>query len=180
MFGWLKGKPSPRLAYPSHYGKSRKAAPGASRRLKLQETRPGARGLDLRYRWAEDLPWEEADRLDTRTRAYVACAIYDAAEEVDVWCEPGPPHGQRPSWVIGREPAPWSLIAAEFDAAERECRLRLGPIYGPGGGAGILARALGMEASPGASAEAAGGSGTSGVAAKLAEGFASRFTEIEV
>jgi hypothetical protein len=83
--------------------------------------------VNLVYRWKGDLSHDEADRLDTRVRAYVACAIFDAAATGGLSCVPGPPHGQRPSWVIRGEPMPISLVNAGFDVSDKTCFMQIGP-----------------------------------------------------
>ena len=88
--------------------------------------------------WTVELSHEGADRLDTRSRAYIACAIHDAATTAGLACQPGPPHGQRSSWLFH---GPVSLINAGFDMADKTCFLHIGPgmmISGRSGGGGYV------------------------------------------
>jgi hypothetical protein len=83
--------------------------------------------VNLIYRWSGSLSETEADKLDTRARAYIACAIYDAATTAGLACEPGPPHGQRPSWLIMGTRIPTALVNAGFDVSDSTCFMQVGP-----------------------------------------------------
>jgi hypothetical protein len=113
--------------------------------------------LDLVYGWADSLSDKEADDLDTRARAYISCAIYDAARTAGLPCNPGPHHGQRPSWVIGGGRTPISLVNAGFDVSDRTWFMQVGP--------GIIVMAAQQEAP---------------WLAKLAAGFRAQFLRITV
>jgi len=126
------GKPAP-LTYPRHYDETALRAPGERSDLSLIHAVTDGASVSLAYRWVADLSAQEADRLDTRARAHVACAIYDAAISAGLGCEPGPPHGSRPSWLIPGEAAPISLVFAGFDVAEKTCFMEIGAVHTIGG-----------------------------------------------
>ncbi len=117
-----------RPTYLQHYEQVAQSAAGQPCELTLAEVAEQGPYVTLIYRWRDDLTYEEADRLDSRVRAYVTCAIYDAAISTGMSCQPGPSHGQRPSWLIAEQNIPISLVSAEFDNSERVCRLLVGPI----------------------------------------------------
>lgn len=140
-----------------HYSRTTQTAGGEPHQLTLDEVSVEGPVVVLVYRWDEDLSYQEADRLDTRARAYASCAIRDAAIGAGLSCEAGPPHGQRPSWRIAGG-IPISLMAAGFDVGEKICWMRVGPTLG----IGVMA------------------SGSESVAAGLAKGFRSHFKQITV
>ncbi|MBP8953179.1 MAG: hypothetical protein KBI47_12360 [Armatimonadetes bacterium] len=111
----------------------------------------------LVYRWAADLSYDEADRLDSRARAFIACAVYDAARAARLPCQPGPPHGRRPAWMFRGVRVPVSLIDAGFDTEQKTCYMCLGPSI--------------MTLEP---------SGVALYAQQLVKGFRARFSEIVV
>lgn len=130
MFKWFRQKPQPRaalLTHSQHYDETALRAKGEKQELTL--ARIGTEGpfLNLVYRWTCQLSDEEADNLDTRARAYVVCAIYDAARTAGLSCDRGPLHGQRHSWLIGGERTPISLVNAGFDVSEKTCFMQVGP-----------------------------------------------------
>lgn len=160
MFGWLKrggrvGGNDPKQW--DHYKTTQKVG-GAPHQLTLSEVSLEGPIVALVYRWDEDLSYEEADKLDTRARAFVSCAIRDAAIGARLSCKAGPPHGQRPSWRIAGQGVPISLVTAGFDVEEKVCWMQVGPVMGIGG----------MP------------SGSESVAAELAKGFQSNFERITV
>ncbi len=116
------------LTHPKHYEVTTWAAPGERRQLSLVRAATDGALVTLVYRWGSELSSQEADRLDTRARAFVACAIYDAAIAAGLQCDPGPPHGSRPAWRILGETTPVSLVGAGFDVADRTCFMRVGPV----------------------------------------------------
>jgi tetratricopeptide (TPR) repeat protein len=116
------------LTHPKHYEVTAWAAPGERRQLSLVRAATDGALVTLVYRWGSELSSQEADRLDTRARAFVACAIYDAAIAAGLQCDPGPTHGSRPAWRILGETTPVSLIGAGFDVADRTCFMRVGPV----------------------------------------------------
>lgn len=141
MLNWFRKAPTlkaPYLTYPEHYEQTLRQAQGVKQRLSLINAELDGTVVAMTYRWTAELSHEEADRLDTRARAYVTCAIYDAATTAGIACQPGPPHGQRPSWILGSERMPISLINAGFDLAEKTCFMHIGQglmvISGPSGG----------------------------------------------
>jgi len=108
----------PHLTYPEHYEETCLHAPGGKADLKLIHAAAEGPFITLVYQWKGNLSRAEADDLDTRARAYIACAIYDAAATAGLSCQPGPPHGQRPSWHITGERMPISLVNAGFDVSD--------------------------------------------------------------
>lgn len=161
MFDWLKrGKRSGAIdrAQWDHYNRTTQTVGGEPHQLTLDEVSVEDPVVILVYRWDEDLSYQEADRLDTRARAYVSCAIRDAAIGVGLSCEAGPPHGQRPSWKIAGEGVPISLMAAGFDVGEKVCWMHVGPV-------------IGIRGRP---------SKNESMAAGLAKGFQSHFEQILV
>ncbi len=116
----------PSLTYPQHYEQTSRKALGDKCHLKLVQTSAEGGLVALVYRWSASLSEDEADRLDTRARAFIACAIYDAATAAGLACQVGPPHGQRPSWRIEGERTPVSLVNAGFDIADKNCYMQIG------------------------------------------------------
>lgn len=141
-----------------HYERTMQTVGGEPRQLTLADVSVEGPVVILVYRWSEDLSYQEADRLDTRARAYVSCAIRDAAIGAGLSCEAGPPHGQRPSWKIAGEGVPTSLMTAGFDVGKKVCWMHVGPTLGIGGRP----------------------SGSESVAAGLAKGFQSHVEQITV
>lgn len=116
------------LTFPNHYEQTAQKASGDTCALSLVHTATEDMLVTLVYQWAGDLSPEQADNLDTRARAYVACAIYDAATMVGLSCEPGPLHGIRPSWHLNGERMPVSLVSAGFDVSDKTCFMIVGPV----------------------------------------------------
>lgn len=159
MLDWLKrGNRSGAIdrAQWDHYTRTTQTVGGEPHQLTLGEVSVEGAVVVLTYRWDEVLSYQEADRLDTRARAYVSCAIRDAAIGAGLSCETGPPHGQRPSWKIAGAGVPVSLMAAGFDVGEKVCWMHVGPTMGSGGRP----------------------SGSESVAAGLAKGFQSHVARI--
>ena len=152
-----KGKPL-RATHIEHYERVKRSAGGAPRRLSLIEARTEGQYVTLVYQWKEQVTDEEADRIDTRVRAYMTCAIYDAAIAVGLSCHEGPPHGQRPAWIIEGSRSPTTLAQAGFDTTKRICWLQIGP--------GFLILDQARETDP--------------LAQKLARAFKRHFAEITV
>jgi len=148
----------PHLTYPEHYEQTSDQAQGRKQRLTLIRSVVDGPGVTLVYIWTADLSHEEADRLDTRARAYIACAIFDAATTAGLTCQPGPPHGQRPAWQFPKDRLPVSLINAGFDVSEKTCFMQIGP--------GMM---MVRESS-----------GDGECAKKLVTGFRAQFSEINV
>jgi len=113
--------------------------------------------VTLVYRWEPDLSRGEADRLDTRARAYIACAIYDAAITAGLSCKPGPPHGRRSAWHVGGDRTPISLVNASFDVSDKTCLMQIG--------AGMMVRGTPTSVRQGE---------------KLISGFQAQFSQIKV
>jgi hypothetical protein len=160
MFNWFKRSPQPKeafLTYPQHYDETTRRAGGDKCELALVHVEAEGPFLNLVYQWADSLSEQEADNLDTRARAYVACAIYDAAKMAGLSCESGPPHGQRPSWLFGGGRTPISLVNAGFDVSDRTCFMQVGP--------GMIAMAARQEGEH---------------LVKLAAGFQAQFSRIIV
>lgn len=121
-----KGKPLT-ATHIEHYERVKRSAPGSPRRLSLTQTSTEGPSLTLIYQWKESVTYEEADHIDSRIRAYIACAIYDAAIAGGLSCREAPPHGQRPAWFIENRRIPTTLMQAGFDTDERTCWLQIGP-----------------------------------------------------
>ena len=117
----------PYLTYPQHYKQTTRLALGNKCDLSLIHAAVDGLKVNLVYQWKTILSNSEADRLDTRARAYIACAIYDAAITAGLSCRPGSPHGQRPSWHIGGERMSLSLVHARFDVSDKTCFMQIGP-----------------------------------------------------
>jgi len=124
------------LTYPQHYTETARSAPGMKQKLKLVHIEAEGSFLTLVYEWKENLSYREADNLDSRARAFIACAIYDAARGAGMSCKAGPPHGKRPSWMVGNSNMPISLVGAGFDVEKQICFMQVGPpvILTRGGG----------------------------------------------
>jgi hypothetical protein len=116
------------LTYDFHYKEALKNASGSHHQLELIEVSDNSPFVNLIYRWKDNISYEEADNLDTRLRAYIACAIYDVAISAGMSCRSGPIHGNRPSWIIDKQTLPVSLIDAGFNYAHKDCNLTIGPI----------------------------------------------------
>lgn len=116
----------PQLTYPRHYKQTSRQAPGKKCDMLLVHADIDGPVLTLVYQWSANLSYDEADRLDTRARAYIACAIFDAAIAARLFCRPGPPHGRRPSWYIAGEEMPVTLVDAGFDVSNKTCFMHIG------------------------------------------------------
>ncbi len=116
----------PVLTHPRHYEQVSRRAPGEKCPLKLIRTSSEGGLVELVYRWGLPLSDNEADALDTRLRAYIACAIYDAATAAGLSCQAGAPLGQRPAWHMEGEPIPVSLVNAGFDVTDKTCFVQIG------------------------------------------------------
>lgn len=116
------------LTHPDHYEKTMQKAPGKKCRLRLIHADAESARVTLVYKWDMDLDSDEADKVDTRARAYVACAIYDAARRAGLMCQPGPLHGQRPAWLFAGENIPVSLVKADFDVSDKTCFMQVGSV----------------------------------------------------
>jgi hypothetical protein len=114
------------LTYPRHYEETVRQAFGEKCELTLIHADVRGPHFNLVYQWESELSYEEADRLDSRARAYISCAIYDAATAVGLSCQPDLPHGQRPSWCIEDERM-ITLVNAGFDVSNKTCFMQIGP-----------------------------------------------------
>ena len=119
---------TPRLSHARHFEEERRRAPGWPMGLSLSQANASSTGVTLLYRWHLPLSPGAADRLDSRLRAYIACAIFDAARHAGLKCTEGPPQGRRPSWIIKGCEIPIGLQQAGFDVKEKSCLLSVGPI----------------------------------------------------
>jgi tetratricopeptide (TPR) repeat protein len=151
------------LRYSWHYEQESEQVPGNKCNLRLidssLEDGPCVTLIKLVYQWDTALSYEEALRLDLRARAYIACAIYDAAISAGFFCQASEiPHGRRPSWLIEGERIPISLINALSEFSDRICLMEIGPVF----------IKIGTPQ----------GSGTYWT--KLLEGFKNRFSDISV
>lgn len=128
------GTKSSHLMYPEHYHETCRQASGKICELSLLHATVddgpvpglGHQIVTLVYEWSANLSYEHADRLDTRARAFIACAIFDAATTAGLSCEAGPLWGKRPSWIIAGERTPVSLVKAGFDVANKTCFMQIG------------------------------------------------------
>ena len=181
MFGWIRRRPTS-IAFPSHYLQTAKRAPGPPCELTLAGTREEGSWFRLAYVWTDNLDHQEADRLDSRVRAFIACAIPDAAGAASLACQGGPPHGQRPAWFVEGGPIPVSLVHGSFDVDRKTCYVTVGPIDSPAPmldsrGVPVLdSRGLPVLDPVGRGETDAQGE----IAVRLAAGFQSRFSQIRV
>lgn len=119
---------SPSLTYPDHYLQVLAKHPGTLCTLFLEGVTIEAPWLlHLEYAWREDLSHAQADVVDTRLRAYIACAIFDACQTAKIRCKSGPPHGSRPSWFLEDLPVPYSLVQASFSTEDKRMYQTVGP-----------------------------------------------------
>lgn len=119
---------SPALTYPEHYLHVLARNPGTLQELTLGHIEVTGLFLNLEYSWREDWSYAQADVVDTRLRAYIACAIYDACKASGIRCKQGPPHGLRPSWFLEGFPVPFSLVEASFSTRDKRLYQTVGPI----------------------------------------------------
>lgn len=138
MFKWLRRREgstfSPTsISHPGHYKTTARTAQGGPDELTLAETDVTGPFVTLVYAWASELCDAEADRLDSRVRAFVACAIHDAAKAAGVASASGPAYGQRPSWILGESRMPVSVVDAGFDTDQKVCYVKVGPVMTAGG-----------------------------------------------
>ncbi len=119
---------SPTLAHPEHYLQILAQNPGTLQELVLESIEVTGPFLNLEYSWQEDLSHSRADVVDTRLRAYIACAIFDACNASNVRCRQGLPHGIRPSWFLEGLPIPCSLVETSFSTDEKRMYQTIGPI----------------------------------------------------
>lgn len=120
---------SPVLKHPEHYLQILAKNPGTLQELFLESVEVAGPFLNLEYSWQEDLSYSRADVVDTRLRAYIACAIFDACNASNVGCRQGPPHGIRPSWFLEGLPIPYSLVDASFSTDEKRMYQTIAPIF---------------------------------------------------
>lgn len=147
----------------SHYREELASVGGSRTAVRLVEAVPTLGFVSLVYHWDQRLSHGDADRLDSRLRAYVVCAIGQAARKAGLSVEPGPPHGCRPSWIIaspdsGRHVI-YGLGPCSFDVGQQVCELAVGPVVSP------------PVALPG---------GRDSVTTHLAESFKALFSELTV
>jgi tetratricopeptide (TPR) repeat protein len=121
------------LTYPQHYAEESQQQRGEKRRLRLKfsslEDGKSTTLMRLTYQWDRTLSRQEAKRLDLRARAYIACAIYDAAISAGLFCQASEnSHGRRPAWLVEGEGIPISLTNAAFDFLDSTCLMEIGPI----------------------------------------------------
>jgi tetratricopeptide (TPR) repeat protein len=121
------------LTYPQHYDEESRQQPGKKHNLKLIDSIipdvPFFTHLLLLYHWEEQLSDEEATRLALRAVAFVSCAIYDAAINAGLSCQPSPVlHGRRPAWILEGEKSPVSLILSDIDLSEKTCPMSIGAV----------------------------------------------------
>ncbi len=131
MFSWLKRKTlleSPPLRHSEYYSSVAHNTGGTLCRIKLSQAENDDNCVALTYHWTEDLTYEQADKLDSRVRAYMSSVIYDAAKLGGIKCKRGPRHGSRPSWYLQGADVPLSLISAGFEYDEKVCWIIIGPI----------------------------------------------------
>ena len=83
-----------------HYLEEFTQVSGSRRTVTLVEAASTLGFVSLVYHWDDCLSHADADRLDSRLRAYVVCAIGQAARHAGLSVRPGPPHGRRPSWIV--------------------------------------------------------------------------------
>jgi hypothetical protein len=119
------------LTYPHHYNEESWQRPGKKCGLKLVNSIvpdfPHVTHLVLLYRWEEKLPDDEPKNLALRAIAYVSCAVYDAAVNAGLLCQPSQiPNGRRPAWILEGEKSPVSLILSDIDESERTCQMTIG------------------------------------------------------
>ncbi len=124
---------SPALSYPAFYWEEFEAQPGPKRPLKLVNSAvldsPFVANLILVYEWEAGLSDDEAKHLAARAIAYVACAIFDAAADAHLPCQPSQiPNGRRPAWMLQGERAPVSLTLSDIDPSDRTCQLTIGAV----------------------------------------------------
>jgi tetratricopeptide (TPR) repeat protein len=120
------------LTYPQHYEQESERAPGERRNLRLidssVEDGKHVTLVRLVYQWDRTMSYQEASRLNLRARAYIACAIYDAAISAGLFCQASErSHGRRPSWLIEGERIPISLTNAVFSFLDSTILTEIGP-----------------------------------------------------
>jgi len=115
-----------------HYLEEFTQVGGARRTVTLMEAASTLGFVSLVYHWDDRLSHADADRLDSRLRAYVVCAIGQAARHAGLSVRPGPPHGRRPSWIVNLPQSSSSVIyglgPCSFDVGQQVCELGVGPI----------------------------------------------------
>jgi hypothetical protein len=144
-------KDHPLLTYPQYYREARRKAPGNVCNLRLEDSTvvesKYSPFLRLVYGWNEALSRKEAQRIERRALAYIACAIYDAALAGGLLCRAYEvPYGLRPSWLIEDEKIPISLVYSDISAPDKSCELLIGTyisvIREPPSGGSHLAKLL--------------------------------------
>lgn len=119
---------SPSLEHPEHYLQILVKNPGPLQELFLETVEVEGLFVYLEYAWQQDLSRAQADVVDTRLRAYIACAIFDACQASKIRCKAGPLYGIRPSWFVGNLPVPYSLVEASFSTDDKRMYQNVGPI----------------------------------------------------
>lgn len=124
---------SSKITYPQFYEEESQQQPGKKCNLKLIHSivldSPYLTSLNLVYQWDENLPDKEARSLALRAIAFVVCAIYDAAIQAGLFCQPSEiPNGRRPAWVLEGEQSPVSLTLSDIDISEKTCQMTIGAV----------------------------------------------------
>ena len=86
--------------------------------LTLSNAVCGDHDVTLSYKWAR-LGRDDYDELRDRFKAFITCAIYDAAKDTDLICDPGPVHDEKPTWRIKGERMPITLVFCEIDVTNK-------------------------------------------------------------
>ena len=123
----------PGLAYPKFYNEESLLRPGKKQVLKLTKSivldSPHLVLLIMHYQWQADLSDDEAQNLASRAIAFLSCALYDAATQARLNCQPSViPNGRRPAWIVEFEKSPLSLTMSDIDVPEKTCQVTIGPI----------------------------------------------------
>lgn len=124
------------LTYPQYYEQESKRALGNKCNLILMdsliEASNNSAHIRLVYKWNTKLSFEDVFRLKVRTSAYISCAIYDAAKNVGLSCQPYKRvNNQKPSWLVGNEKLPTALTNADDKFSSRICLFQIGYSLSP-------------------------------------------------
>ena len=131
FFSLFRGSKSEPLTTPTqadHYFEELEAVGGQRRELALVSSQIQGPSVSFMYQWSIQLGDQDADRLDSRVRAFAACAIHDAAVAGGCHCDAGPIQGRRPSWIVDNCPVPIGVVEAGFSVENRTCHFTIGPI----------------------------------------------------
>jgi hypothetical protein len=114
-----------------HYDAVRARFPGPLCRLDLVAAQPMGTNVYLTYRWRGVLSRDEADIIDTRTRAFINSMIDEAAKDQSLPCIKGRSEASLlgvpiPAWHVAGRAQPTFVQNSTFDVSQNTIDLTVG------------------------------------------------------